>query len=189
MLRTFGTHVPFAVPAAAASTIAADADANAAAKAEAELELEAETKANAEAKADAEAEAVPEADADVEMGPLLTRSIRCHTKIGMKAQKALLDTADEPDHATHEEIVQGTIVYIDVRTAGGEDASALFVEALLEMGARCVQQWTWNSAHRGSGGGGRAAPSLPSIAHVVFQNSSARTLDKVQRSERVVSCN
>ncbi|KAI9812499.1 MAG: hypothetical protein M1826_002830 [Phylliscum demangeonii] len=85
-------------------------------------------------------------------------------------------TTAVPAPAANGRVLQGTVVYVDVRTAGGADASALFVEAVLEMGAR------------GGGGGGRAAPSRHAISHVVFRNGSARTLEKVRRSEGVVSC-
>ncbi|KAI9841326.1 MAG: hypothetical protein M1837_000759 [Sclerophora amabilis] len=38
----------------------------------------------------------------------------------------------------------GAVIYVDVHTTEGADASGIFVELLTQMGARCVKQWNWN---------------------------------------------
>ena len=94
-------------------------------------------------------------------------------------------------------ILRGAVVYVDVHTTEGADASAIFIELLTQMGARCVKQWTWNP--RASTVGpfeGNQTPSseecLPSgkvgITHVVFKDGGKRTLEKVRESKGLVSC-
>ncbi|CAK7275522.1 hypothetical protein SEPCBS57363_006734 [Sporothrix epigloea] len=82
-------------------------------------------------------------------------------------------------------LLRGAVVFVDVHTTEGSDASAIFVELLAQMGAQCVERWLWN-------------PSSPSesddncsrvgITHVVFKDGSKRTLDKVRESNGLVQC-
>lgn len=94
-------------------------------------------------------------------------------------------------------ILRGAVVYVDVHTTEGADASAIFIELLTQIGARCVKQWTWNP--RASVIGpfeGDQTPSsdesIPSgkvgITHVVFKDGGKRTLEKVRESKGLVSC-
>ena len=95
------------------------------------------------------------------------------------------------------------MVYVDVHTTEGADASGIFVDLLTQMGARCVRHWNWNP---------RASSSLPrdaafdydaaieeareastpggkiGITHVVFKDGGKRTLEKVRDSKGVVLC-
>ena len=96
------------------------------------------------------------------------------------------------------QILRGAVVYVDVHTTEGADASAIFVELLTSMGARCVKQWNWNPrASLGSSldtatDGQDPASGTPSskvgITHVVFKDGGKRTLEKVRESNGLVSC-
>ena len=102
------------------------------------------------------------------------------------------------------EILKGAVVYVDVHTTEGADASGIFLELLTQMGARCVKQWTWNpKASSGSSleatGSGQPEssntnqePATPGskigITHVVYKDGGKRTLEKVRESNGVVLC-
>ena len=98
------------------------------------------------------------------------------------------------------EILRGAVVFVDVHTTEGADASGIFIELLGQMGARCVKQWTWNP-HAGSGIYGEKETldqnqhnenSIPNnkvgITHVVFKDGGKRTLEKVRESKGLVLC-
>lgn len=77
-------------------------------------------------------------------------------------------------------LLQGAVVFVDVHTTEGADASALFTELLTQMGARCVKRWDWNG---NSEEGGKVG-----ITHVVFKDGGKRTLEKVRDASGVVTC-
>lgn len=102
------------------------------------------------------------------------------------------------------EILKGAVVYVDVHTTEGADASGIFLELLTQMGARCVKQWAWNPRVNFGGsleatGSGQPESSETShesatpgskigITHVVFKDGGKRTLEKVRESKGVVVC-
>lgn len=93
------------------------------------------------------------------------------------------------------DVLQGTVVYVDVHTSEGADASGIFVDLLTQMGARCVKQWSWNpKASMGSSLNGNtqqaASPETTKvgITHVVYKDGGKRTLEKVRSSNGVVLC-
>ena len=91
-------------------------------------------------------------------------------------------------------VLQGAVVFVDVHTSEGADASGIFVDLLTQMGARCVRQWSWNP--RASIGGSlnsnpeAASPDTTKvgITHVVYKDGGKRTLEKVRSSNGVMSC-
>lgn len=92
-------------------------------------------------------------------------------------------------------VLQGAVVFVDVHTSEGADASGIFVDLLTQMGARCVKQWSWNP--RVSTGGSfssntsqTASPDTikTGITHVVYKDGGKRTLEKVRSSNGAVSC-
>lgn len=92
-------------------------------------------------------------------------------------------------------VLQGAVVFVDVHTSEGADASGIFVELLTQMGARCVKQWSWNPrASMGSSLNDNTiqAASLDTtkvgITHVVYKDGGKRTLEKVRSSNGVVLC-
>jgi hypothetical protein len=101
-----------------------------------------------------------------------------------KEDTALWSTLGTPPRTPRRDVntalLKGAVVYVDVHTTEGADASVLFNELLVQMGARCVKSWTWNgSAEDGAKIG---------ITHVVFKDGGKRTLEKVRETGGVVSC-
>ncbi|KAF7597278.1 hypothetical protein BBP40_008120 [Aspergillus hancockii] len=85
--------------------------------------------------------------------------------------------------------LQGAVVYVDVHTTEGEDASGIFVELLQQMGARCVKNWSWNP--RASVSPDEQIDSREGkvgITHVVYKDGGVRTLEKVRQAAGVVKC-
>ncbi|KAK0657228.1 hypothetical protein B0T16DRAFT_401219 [Cercophora newfieldiana] len=82
-------------------------------------------------------------------------------------------------------LLRGAVVFVDVHTSEGADASGIFVELLGQMGARCVNRWSWNPA---SPPGDDGPSSKIGITHVVYKDGGKRTLEKVRESGGVVQC-
>ncbi|KAI5808593.1 hypothetical protein DFH27DRAFT_539725 [Peziza echinospora] len=76
-------------------------------------------------------------------------------------------------------ILAGAVVFVDVYTNDGADASGVLVQLLHTLGAKTVKRWDWNPAKQDGKVG---------ITHVVFKDGSARTLEKVRQSGGVVLC-
>jgi len=77
-------------------------------------------------------------------------------------------------------LLKGAVVFVDVHTTEGADASVLFTELLTQMGAKCLKSWNWNpNSEDGSKIG---------ITHVVFKDGGKRTLEKARETNGVVSC-
>jgi len=92
-------------------------------------------------------------------------------------------------------LLSGAVVYVDVHTAEGADASGVFVELLSRMGARCVRSWTWSPSASAAAGDERAGDDDVSpaalkvgITHVVFKDGGRRTMDKVRQAKGAVAC-
>jgi hypothetical protein len=92
-------------------------------------------------------------------------------------------------------VLQGAVVFVDVHTTEGADASGIFVELLTQMGARCVRQWNWNPRASMAAGevetenvaAGGVAGKV-GITHVVYKDGGKRTLEKVRDAGGVVRC-
>ena len=98
------------------------------------------------------------------------------------------------------QILRGAVIFVDVHTTEGADASGTFVELLTQMGAKCIKQWAWNP--RASSGKTSDSTtndqdmstnsSTPSgkvgITHVVYKDGGKRTLEKVRESKGLVLC-
>ncbi|KAF7909149.1 hypothetical protein BELL_0700g00060 [Botrytis elliptica] len=77
-------------------------------------------------------------------------------------------------------LLKGAVVFVDVHTTEGADASGLFTELLTQMGAKCVKTWTWNPNSDDK--------SKIGITHIVFKDGGKRTLEKAKQTGGVVSC-
>ena len=93
------------------------------------------------------------------------------------------------------DVLQGAVVFVDVHTSEGADASGIFIDLLTQMGARCIKKWPWNP--RASVGNSlndntpqTSSPDTPKvgITHVVYKDGGKRTLEKVQSTNGVVLC-
>ena len=93
-------------------------------------------------------------------------------------------------------ILEGAVVYVDVHTTEGADASGIFLELLAQMGARCVKQWAWNPRTGNASGDDETAILSDSalsgnkvgITHVIYKDGGKRTLEKVREAKGVVLC-
>ena len=90
------------------------------------------------------------------------------------------------------QILRGAVVFVDVHTTEGADASGIFIDLLTQMGAKCVKQWTW-SLRASSGAGPNGPEELAKngkvgITHVVFKDGGKRTLQKVREAKGLVLC-
>jgi len=79
-------------------------------------------------------------------------------------------------------LLRGAVVFVDVHTTEGADASGIFVELLSQMGARCVKSWHWNPS------GESCSSAKVGITHVVYKDGGKRTLEKVREANGVVHC-
>lgn len=87
------------------------------------------------------------------------------------------------------QLLKGAVVYVDVHTTEGADASGIFVELLTQMGAKCVKTWTWNPNQSSSPDlDTSSAANKSGITHVVFKDGGKRTLEKVRESNGIVLC-
>lgn len=95
------------------------------------------------------------------------------------------------------DVLKGAVVYVDVHTTEGADASGIFLDLLTQMGARCVKQWLWNSRSCAASSGENVATPSPEcatpsskigITHVVYKDGGRRTLEKVREANGVVLC-
>lgn len=86
-------------------------------------------------------------------------------------------------------VLQGTVVFVDVHTTEGEDASGIFIELLQQMGARCVKNWSWNPrASVSPDEDAQTKESRVGITHVVYKDGGVRTLEKVRHARGLVKC-
>ncbi|KAK1598327.1 uncharacterized protein LY79DRAFT_598825 [Colletotrichum navitas] len=91
--------------------------------------------------------------------------------------------ARTPRRDLNPRLLRGAVVFVDVHTTEGADASGIFVELLAQMGARCVKTWTWNPSATSSSDAAKIG-----ITHVVFKDGGKRTMEKVRESNGVVQC-
>lgn len=84
----------------------------------------------------------------------------------------------------------GAIVYVDVHTTEGEDASGIFVELLQQMGARCVKNWAWNprASLLPESAAEQHKDGRVGITHVIYKDGGVRTLEKVRHAAGLVKC-
>lgn len=88
-------------------------------------------------------------------------------------------------------VLEGAVVYADVHTTEGEDASGIFVELLQQMGAKCIRNWSWNPRASLLPEGNATAQQIDGklgITHVVFKDGGVRTLEKVRYAGGLVKC-
>ena len=88
-------------------------------------------------------------------------------------------------------MLQGAVVFVDVHTTEGADASGIFVELMTQMGAKCTRTWAWNPRASMIVSGQDSAATAGGkigITHVVYKDGGKRTLEKVRDTKGVVKC-
>ena len=86
------------------------------------------------------------------------------------------------------EILRGAVIYVDVHTSEGADASGIFIELLTAMGAKCIKQWTWNPRASAAADQSNTPNCKIGITHVVYKDGGRRTLQKVREAKGLVLC-
>lgn len=94
------------------------------------------------------------------------------------------------DLKADQQCLRGAVVFVDVHTTEGEDASGIFVELLNQMGAKCVKSWSWNPRSSQSPGvdGTESVNNKVGITHVVYKDGGVRTMEKVRQAGDLVKC-
>jgi hypothetical protein len=82
-------------------------------------------------------------------------------------------------------LLRGAVVFVDVHTTEGADASGIFMELLTQMGARCRKTWDWNPS---SPSNADASSNKVGITHIVYKDGGKRTLEKVRQTNGLVHC-
>ncbi|TLS21003.1 uncharacterized protein PpBr36_10854 [Pyricularia pennisetigena] len=102
--------------------------------------------------------------------------------------------ARTPRQTVNPALLRGAVVFVDVRTSDGAEASSIFVDLLTQMGARCVKSWAWDPESQGDNQTtDEEDEDMPSgskigITHVVYKDGGRRTLEKVRETNGVVQC-
>ncbi|ODA80518.1 hypothetical protein RJ55_03477 [Drechmeria coniospora] len=90
-----------------------------------------------------------------------------------------------PRRDLNQALLRGAVVFVDVNTTEGADASCIFIDLLNQMGARCVKSWDWNPNGEANG---EASKTVFGITHVVYKDGAKGTLDKVAEAKGIVHC-
>jgi hypothetical protein len=115
--------------------------------------------------------------------PATTRSVKTAT-----ARSAAPTPTRTPLKAMGSGVLHGAVVYVEVHTTEGADASGVYIDLLTQMGARCVREWRWNPRTSLAGAGEESASPKVGITHVVYKDGGKRTLEKVRDATGEVWC-
>lgn len=101
-------------------------------------------------------------------------------------------------------VLKGAVIHVDCRTSDGEDASEIFRELVIQLGAKVVKNWTWmrqsilvdsdqtisfaeDQSHGDFKEVGQSGQKV-AVTHVIFKDGSERTLDKVRGLNGKIHC-
>ncbi|RMZ82826.1 hypothetical protein DV737_g1863, partial [Chaetothyriales sp. CBS 132003] len=108
-----------------------------------------------------------------------------------KSAKTIQSSAATPSRTPLQQlgrgILAGTVVYVEVHTSEGADASGVYIDLLTQMGAKCVREWRWNPRASLNAEDASAAFKV-GITHVVYKDGGKRTLEKVRDAMGEVLC-
>ena len=131
---------------------------------------------------------VPEDEMDFDVGPPTATG----TPASVNSVKSMKTSAPSPSRTPLKSVgsgvLHGAVVYVEVHTTEGADASGVYVDLLTQMGARCVKDWRWNSRASINGAEDSASGSKIGITHVVYKDGGKRTLEKVRDAKGEVWC-
>ena len=128
-------------------------------------------------------------DSDDEIDDSILSRIESSIK-SSKIRSTAATPARTPLRAVGGGVLHGAIVYVDVHTTEGADASGIFVDLLTQMGAKCVREWKWNprTSLVAEDVENMATPARIGITHVVYKDGGKRTLEKVRDAKGEVCC-
>ena len=108
-----------------------------------------------------------------------------------KLSKTVKSTAVTPRRTPLKQLGQGVlsgaVVFVDVHTTEGADASGVYIDLLTQMGARCVKDWRWNPRASINVEDASASGKV-GITHVVYKDGGKRTVEKVRDAKGEVWC-
>ena len=131
---------------------------------------------------------LPEDEMDFDVGPPTATATPASVK-SVKSRKTAVPTPTRtPLKSVGIGILHGAVVYVEVHTTEGADASGVYVDLLTQMGARCVKDWRWNSRASINGAEDSASASKIGITHVVYKDGGKRTLEKVRDAKGEIWC-
>ncbi|OJD13165.1 hypothetical protein AJ78_06349 [Emergomyces pasteurianus Ep9510] len=129
------------------------------------------------------------AESETESEQLIEATAKYSTSTWLRPAGNSAKKSPNKSKPQNEKVLQGAVVFADVHTAEGADASGIFVELLTQMGARCVKSWSWNPrASLSPVDGTDPKDGKVGITHVVFKDGGVRTLEKVREAGGVVKC-
>jgi hypothetical protein len=132
-------------------------------------------------------------DDDENLPPVTPTTVTAFRSVSLAATPSRTPKGRTPAAASSR-VLQGAVVFVDVHTTEGADASGIFIELLTQMGAKCVKHWSWNPrASMGVDAEDSSSAMTPGsakigITHVVYKDGGKRTLEKVRDTEGVVKC-
>ena len=127
-------------------------------------------------------------DSDGEHDDSIISSIPSSLK-SSKIRSTVATPARTPLRAVGTGVLHGAVVFVDVHTTEGADASGIFIDLLTQMGAKCVREWKWNPrASLSADDANVATPVRVGITHVVYKDGGKRTLEKVRDAKEEVCC-
>ena len=129
---------------------------------------------------------LPDDEMDFDIGrpaetPVTVKSTRT-------AKSVAATPARTPLKAVGDGVLHGAVIYVEVHTSEGADASEVYIDLLSQMGAKCVRDWRWNPRASVHGGDDLAAASKIGVTHVVYKDGGKRTLEKVRDAKGEVWC-
>ena len=107
------------------------------------------------------------------------------TPDGSPSWSLIASPARTPRRNIDAKLLNGAVVFVDVHTSEGADASGIFVDLLQQMGASVRSSWNWNPSFEHSPS---SSDNKVGITHVVFKDGGKRTMEKVRMTKGVVSC-
>ena len=128
------------------------------------------------------------------------RSKSSSKSMGMRRNEQRQSQSHLGNYEVAPKILQGATVFVDVHTTEGENASGIFIDLLIQMGAKCVKTWQWNppfsvsslspddADDEGQGKKNSSGASKVGITHVVYKDGGVRTLEKVRQAAGLVKC-
>lgn len=182
-------------------------------KAAADIEVTPKTKANATKRRSVTTALTPRADVELEALRQVYPPLKQPTTIpsarepfttsemdnddGSKAKRTpsekstvwsvVATPARTPRPDLNKRLLNGAIVFVDVHTSEGADASGLFIDLLQQMGASVRGSWNWNP-EKSEENENDENDSRPGITHVVFKDGGKRTMEKFRATRGIVMC-
>ena len=92
-----------------------------------------------------------------------------------------------PQTSANSKLLDSAVVFVDVHTSEGADASGIFVDLLQQMGATVRSTWNWNPSPFEDDTSEALEPKV-GITHVVFKDGGKRTMEKVRQAKGAVFC-